>query len=207
MKRLFVLWCHWWSELSPNRNKGRVIWLRSLGSCHGFEKAACHGSRYIDNHTQLYQNLGWARYLIQYWGQMITKLAQFKMFCCVSWEKWKIGKKPHANFVKHMQTNFKPVTNPIIIESLFSFWVELWRTEDFMTVSQCCFNIYLWCQGFFFGKNSALSLLLNVFPHVENWEIDWKAELPLFWLSEEMKQKQTGHGASRSVLESRHKDS
>lgn len=68
--------------------------------------------------------------------------------------------------------------------------------------------IYLWCEGFYFRKNSnSLSLLLNAFPHVENWEIDWKAELPLFWLSEEMKQKQTGHSASSSILESRHKDS
>ncbi len=60
----------------------------------------------------------------------------------------------------------------------------------------------LCCQGFYFRMNCALSLLLNVFPHVENWEFDWKAELPSFWLSEEMKQKQTGRLKLRSWVTS-----
>ncbi len=60
----------------------------------------------------------------------------------------------------------------------------------------------LCCQGFYFRMNCALSLLLNVFPHVENWEFDWKAELPSFWLSEEMKQKQTGRLKLRSSVTS-----
>lgn len=56
----------------------------------------------------------------------------------------------------------------------------------------------------FFRKNSTLSLHLNVFPHVEDWEIDWKAEVPMFCSSEETKQKQAGYSASSHVLESRH---
>lgn len=48
VRRLFVLWCHWWSELSRTETKeGR------------FGCADCHGSRYIDNHIQLIENQDW----------------------------------------------------------------------------------------------------------------------------------------------------
>lgn len=137
MKRLFVLWCHWWSELSPKRNKGRVIWLRSLGSCRGFEKAACLGSRYIDNHTQLYRNLDWARYLIQYWGQMTAKLAQFKMFCCVSWEKWwnweKATCKLCQTYANSFQTCYKLYTYWIPVQ-LLGWTLKNWRLYDSLSV-------------------------------------------------------------------------
>ncbi len=120
VKRLFVLWCHWWSELSLNRNKGGVIWLRSLGSCPGYVNAACHGLHYIDNHTQLLQNLGRARDLIQYWGQMTAKLGWFKMLIYISLEKLLNLKKATC---KCCQAYANSVTNLIFIASLFSFWV------------------------------------------------------------------------------------
>ncbi len=133
VKRLFVLWCHWWSELSPNRNKGGVIWLRSLGSCRGYENAACHGSHYIDNHTQLFPNLGWVRDLIQYWGQMTAKLGWFKMLSYVSLEKWHNWKKATC---KLCQAYANSVTNLIFLASLFSFWVEVHSKT--LWPSQCC---------------------------------------------------------------------
>lgn len=88
---------------------------------------------------------------------------------------WKLSYKPHIHLISVKLFSLSPrlYDHPNAVPGLFLYGT-------------------LCCQGFYFRINCALSLVLNVFPHVENWEFDWKAELPLFWLSEEMKQKQTG---------------
>ncbi len=117
------------------------------------------------------------------------------------WTNCKIGKKPHANVVRHMLNQLQTLYS-LHLCSAFEY-KSTPRLYDHPNAVPGLFPYgTLCCQGFYFRMNCALSLLLNVFPHVENWEFDWKAELPSFWLSEEMKQKQTGRLKLRSSVTS-----
>lgn len=82
------------------------------------------------------------------------------MFCCVSWEKWWNWKKATCKlcqiYANSFQTRSKPYIHWISVQFLGWTLKTLWQ-------SLCCFNIYLWCQGFFFRKNSTLSLLFKMF--------------------------------------------
>ncbi len=161
---------------SARTEKGGVIWLRSLGSCRGYENAACHGSHYIDNHTQLFPNLGWVRDLIQYWGQMTAKLGRTQNVELCFFGKMaqlekshmqtlsgvcKLGYKPYIPCISVQLLSWSPLQDFMTVPMLFpaSFRMELCVAKVFTLgwiVPYLCFWMFfrMWKTGKLTGKLS-----------------------------------------------------
>lgn len=99
------------SEVSSARTETKAGWFGCVRSVFvvDMRKQLATGHVTLIITLSFIKNLSWERDLIQCWGQMTEKLGQFKMFSCVSWGKlWNCTKKPHANFVRRIQTCYKP---------------------------------------------------------------------------------------------------
>lgn len=173
VKRLFVLWCHWWSELSPNRNKGG--WFGCVRSVPVVDMRMQLATGHITLIITLSFFKTWAEREIWFniEGRWQQNLVDSKCWVMFLWKNGKIGKKPHANFVRHMQTrlqtlyslhlcsvlSWSPLQDFMTVPMLFpaSFRMELCVAKVFTlgwTVPYLCFWMFfrMWKTGKLTGK-------------------------------------------------------